>query len=232
MITLYQFHAGWGLPNVSPPCMKVETYLRMANLPYRVVPLSDPRKAPKGKLPYIDDSGSSVADSTFILDHLKTRYGDTLDATLNAGERAQATALRVMMEEHLYWCVAYSRWIDDANWPRTKRQYFGGMPPLLRDLVPNILRRKMRRTLYAQGIGRHTAAEIYRLGRNDLTAIATFLGDKSFMLGEQPTSLDATAYACLANIVCVPVTSPLKDFGLEQKNIVDYCARMRSRCFS
>jgi hypothetical protein len=37
MIKLYQFNAAWGLPNPSPFCMKVETYLRMVSLPYEVV---------------------------------------------------------------------------------------------------------------------------------------------------------------------------------------------------
>jgi hypothetical protein len=34
MIKLYQFPPNLGLPNMSPLCMKVETYLRMAALPY------------------------------------------------------------------------------------------------------------------------------------------------------------------------------------------------------
>ena len=37
MIKLYQFNPAWGLPNPSPFCMKVETYLRMVGLPYEVV---------------------------------------------------------------------------------------------------------------------------------------------------------------------------------------------------
>ena len=37
MIKLYQFKPAWGLPNPSPFCMKVETYLRMAGLSYGVI---------------------------------------------------------------------------------------------------------------------------------------------------------------------------------------------------
>ena len=37
MIKLYQFKPAWGLPNPSPFCMKVETYLRMAGLSYEVI---------------------------------------------------------------------------------------------------------------------------------------------------------------------------------------------------
>ena len=51
MITLHQFPPAWGLPNASPFCMKVETYLRMCNLPYTTVNVLNPAKGPKGKLP-------------------------------------------------------------------------------------------------------------------------------------------------------------------------------------
>jgi hypothetical protein len=42
----------------------------MANLPYRT-DNSGFLRAPKGKLPYIDDDGEIVADSTFIRWHVE-----------------------------------------------------------------------------------------------------------------------------------------------------------------
>ena len=44
MIKLFQFPPYWGLPNASPFCMKVETYLRMTGIPYQNVYVRDPRK--------------------------------------------------------------------------------------------------------------------------------------------------------------------------------------------
>jgi glutathione S-transferase len=52
--------------------MKVENYLRMTGIPYEVVDDFDLAKAPKGKLPYIEDAGG------LILDYLKATYGDPL----------------------------------------------------------------------------------------------------------------------------------------------------------
>lgn len=51
MIKLYQFEPAFGLPNASPFCMKVETYLRMAGLPYEIARNADIRKRRKGKCP-------------------------------------------------------------------------------------------------------------------------------------------------------------------------------------
>ena len=64
-VKLYQFPPAWGLPNPSPFCMKLEVFLRLAEIPYEVVTWPDPRKAPKGKLPFIEHEGTRIADSHF-----------------------------------------------------------------------------------------------------------------------------------------------------------------------
>lgn len=79
MIKVYQFAPAWGLPNASPFCMKLETYLRMADIPYEIVPNADVRKAPKGKMPYIKHEGKVIGDSGLIIEYLKSVYGDKLD---------------------------------------------------------------------------------------------------------------------------------------------------------
>jgi Glutathione S-transferase N-terminal domain len=53
MIKLYQFNPAFGLPNPSPSCMKLETYLRMTGIPFEIIPNASLAKAPKGKIPYI-----------------------------------------------------------------------------------------------------------------------------------------------------------------------------------
>ena len=52
-IELYQFAPAFGLPNASPFCMKMETWLRMAGLPFTIPApnFSHFGKAPKGKMP-------------------------------------------------------------------------------------------------------------------------------------------------------------------------------------
>ena len=114
MIKLYQFNPAWGLPNPSPFCMKVETYLRMVGLPYEVINGVLPFKAPKKKLPYIEDGTQVIADSGFILKYLKQTYGDKLDENLSDHEKASAHALSRLFEENLYWVVLYCRWIEES----------------------------------------------------------------------------------------------------------------------
>ncbi|WP_246729856.1 glutathione S-transferase N-terminal domain-containing protein [Methylocystis sp. MJC1] len=76
MLKIYAFGPAPGLPDWSPFVIKAMTLLKMAGVDY-VVDTSGFRKAPKGKLPYIEDDGVMVADSTFIRLHLeKTRAID------------------------------------------------------------------------------------------------------------------------------------------------------------
>lgn len=232
LIKLYQFAPAFGLPNASPFCMKLETYLRMAVLPYELVNSANVMKAPKGKLPYIDDGGTVVADTTFVIEYLKSRYGDPLDAALSAREHALATAFQRLIEENLYWAVVHTRWADDAGWAKTREAFFGTMPAPLRWFVPSVARRGLLAEMRGHGMGRHSAEVIHAVGCRDVTAIADFLADKPFMLGERPSSLDATAHAFLANLLWAPVDSPIQRHAKALPTLEAYCQRMKARYFA
>jgi len=231
MIKLHQFAPAFGLPNASPFCMKLETYLRMASLPFELVNSGDVLKAPKRKLPYIDDDGTLVADTSFIIEHLKARYGDPLDAALSPQQRAVATAFQRLFEENLYWAVVQTRWAEDAGWQKTRQAFFGTLPAPLRWFLPTLARRGLLAEMRGQGMGRHSAAEIQAIGCRDVTAVADFLADKPYMLGEQPSSLDATAHAFLANLLWAPVDSPLQRHARTRPTLEAYCQRMKARYF-
>lgn len=227
MIKLFQLPAeGWGIPSPSPFCMKVETWLRMAELPYESVPIADLSGAPKGKLPYIDDEGRVLGDSQLILEALAERYGDRVDAGLDARERTSAHFIRRTLEEGLYFAVVYFRWQHEASWESTRALFFRDTPALAEPY-----RKYFLETLQRQGTGRHSPDEVLHLARADLAALSHFLGDKPYLLGDKPRSLDAVGYGSLANILDVPISTPLADATRALPNLVEYCARMRTRFF-
>lgn len=211
--------------------MKVETYLRMAGLQYECPRSANHFKSPKGKLPYIDDGGKVVADSTFIVDYLKATYGDKLDASLSPAERALGVLIQRTFEESLYWTVLYSRWIDDAGFAKVDEAFFAHLEFPLRQLIPIFARRGLRGQLHGQGTGRHSRDEIYAIGCRDITALAEILGDKPYYLGEQPSSVDGTGYAFLANLLWVPIDLPMQAHASKYSNLDAYCRRMKARYF-
>jgi len=233
MITLYQYPPAFGIPSASPFCVKAEVLLKMAGVGYRSRLLSDPRKAAKKKLPYIDDDGTIIADSAFIRWHLEERHGADFDGRLTARDRAASDAFVRMIEEHLYWILVYSRWIEPDNWARLRTEFFAELPGLLRPLITRIIQKKVVRNLDGQGIGRHSREEIYRLGAADLDTLATWLADKPFFMGEQPSAADATVYGFLASIIRPgELPSPLRDAAIATPAFMGYCERMEQRYFA
>ena len=51
-------------------------------------------------------------------------------------------------------------------------------------------------------------------------------------MGEETCSLDATAYAFLANLIWVPVESPIKQHAQQYPQLAAYCERMRGRYYT
>jgi glutathione S-transferase len=224
-VVVVQFPDLWGR-NVSPFGLKLEAWLRLADIPYTVEPSTDLGRAPKRKLPYIKDEGRLVGDTTLIVEYLKRSRGIDPDAGLGPRERAESLMLQRLFEDHFYFALVYSRWIDPAGWATLRPAFFGRLPFPARGLAAGHFRRHVRRMLHLQGVGRHRPEEIYAMARQDLEAVADYLGDRPFLMGEQLTTVDAVAYAFLANVLYLPFETELKRVALEFPTLVTYCEAM------
>lgn len=216
-----------GLPSASPFCLKLETWLRMAGIPYVTQTLSGPIPSSTGKVPYIvREDGTLLADSGVIIDTLTTERGVTLDDGLSAEECATAHLVRRTIEEHLYQACVYDRWIDDAGWAITRVAYFGGLPWPLRWLVPTFLRPKVIAASRGHGLGRHPAATVRAAAVADVHAVATVLGDREWFFG-RPSTTDAIAYGFFANLLGAPIEGSVKDAVAGHANLVAHVERVK-----
>ena len=228
-IVFWQLPPCWGLPNASPFCMKLETWLRMVNLPYEAKSVTGPPKSKSGKIPYLErPDGTLLSDSSLIIETLTGEHGVRLDEGLSATERAQGLLLQRLFEEELYFHLLYDRWYDPAGWQITAPAYFDGLPWFVRKVVVPVIRRQLMAAVRGQGIARLSADYRNKKGIADIGAIAATLGDREFFLG-RPTTTDAIAYAFLANCLWTPVRSPTSDSVREHQNLVSFCERMKER---
>lgn len=225
MITLYTFGPYFGLPDASPFVMKAEMLLKLSGLPYE----TNTRgfgKAPKGKLPYIRDGEMVVADSTLIRLYLEQKYNIDFDRALSTRERGFAWAVDKMLEDHLYWVMVYWRWLNDANFEKGPKSFFNRAPAPLRPLITRAVRRSIRKTLHAHGIGRHSEAEMTVMASRAIDALSQILGDNRYFLGAQPCGADATVFASLACGLAPLFDSPVRDKMASIPNLVAYRDRM------
>ena len=231
MITLYGFGPFLGTPDSSPFVIKVMTLLRLAGLDYRAA-LGNPFKGPHRFLPYIEDDGVRIADSTLIRFHLEKKYRLNFDANLNPRQKAIAWAAERMCEDHLYFAMLDMRWADAANFDSgLGRHMFGAVPAPLRPVAKSVLRRMNAKRLHGHGIGRHSRSVIAELAIRDVEALAEILGDKPFLTGDEPCGADASVFGIVTSILTPPLNSTVRDAIQRQAGLVAYRDRMTNRYF-
>ncbi len=180
----------FGLRNVSPFCLKTEMALKYLNLSFEVETLADPREAPKGKLPFLVVEGKKLPDSELILSYLDERSQGGLYGNLSAAEVAVGTAFVRLAEDHLYWLMVASRWLDDDWFPNVKRDFFGSFPPVIRDIGATLARRQVRQTLDLHGLGRHSLEEQKAFAHRDFAAIERQVSHQGYIAGPRLTVYD------------------------------------------
>lgn len=240
VVYLYQFSRTPLIPSLSPYCLKVETWLRLAGIKYENVDHKMKFRSKKGQLPFVELNGEEIADSTIILKELGQRFGKDLDAGLTNDQKNVSHAMISMIENHLVWVVA---------WWRTKypdnviKGYKVNLQHALGSKIPNgilnfffkfTFARKGAKKVKAQGIGVHKPEEIIEFGQNDLKVLSDMLADKPFFFGDEPTTLDVVAFSSLAQIYFIEkeVQYSLRDYMQENcANLVGHVNRMKERCF-
>src|SRR5512138_575248 len=230
MITLYGFGAGFGLPEISPFVTKTEVQLKMAGLAY-VKQKAMPSASPKGQLPYIVDGPEAIADSTFIRAHVEGKYGFDFDAPLSLQQRAQAWAFERMIEHHVYWALVGARWVNPENFAKGPAHFFDGVPELQREKLREDAQFRVAENYLLSGLGRHAPDDDVDLAVRSLFALSVQLGDKTYLMGNKPAGVDATAFGALAGILTPFFESKLRERAEEFCNLTAYVDRMMAQYY-
>jgi len=235
MVEIYGFVPSWGLPDISPFVTKVVNYATFAGIPfeYKIQPLDTlGQQSPTAKLPFIVDDGEQINDSTTIIKHLKAKYGDKLDGNLTGTERAIGLAFQRMVEENVYWSgIIYPRWRNDEVFS----VYLPSFVPPGQEPAPEFIeamlayRQKIWGAALGHGMGLREGDDVLQILKDDLDAISTFLGDKPFLLGPDPTSYDATVYSTFRHIADVPWDWAGRDYARSLTNLAEYSKRLQDR---
>ena len=202
VVVLHQFMRGTNMPNLSPFALKLETFLRMANIKY-VVDTEEPQGA-KSKCPWITINGVELSDSELIIDYLTAYFKKPIKEELTPSQHAIGRAVQVMLDEHTIHAVAYKRYVLD------KMSYILKCLPkeyqFLMWLFYPAFSRQLKKYFYITGIGRFSEKEVMFFLHRELRALEDVIGDKQFLLSAAPSTYDAAVFAELTQVLigCAP----------------------------
>ncbi|XP_070539584.1 failed axon connections homolog [Ptychodera flava] len=223
-VVLHQIGRGKYAPSISPFPIKLETYLRFANIPY--VSVHGTKTSSKGKIPWIEFNGEVVNDTSFIIDFLNKKFNVDLNSHLSPTDRAIARAFQKMVEENLFWSLVYSRWFDK----QTKFETLAPNSFIYTWVIATYLKNGAKKNMHGHGIGRHSKEEIYHIAEKDIRALSVFLGDKCFLFGDEPCEEDCAVFGLLSQFVWQSPATPQEALVKgDCKNLEEYCYRMKER---
>jgi glutathione S-transferase len=224
---LYAYPGLCGVADNNPFGLKVYAFMRLCKLAFEHRHILDTKSAPRGQLPYLVDGDRQVGDSDAIIAYLTQRYGLALDDGLSEEQRRLDYLLRRTLDD-LYWPMSYSRWSDERYWPLFKRLVLAEHADISEsDMLAAHDYNQQR--YYYQGIGRYQPEQVYQRGIADLTAVAGMLGERAFVFGASPRSIDAAVYGFVANIYFYDIDTPLKQFVVQCPSLVRHCEAMHAR---
>ena len=235
MLTLYRTGRYETLGDVSPFVYRLETWLRMADIEFESKfgsTLQLLQEAPRGLIPFVDLDGERLDDSSVIIETLKGRHGDILnDERLTAKERALGTLVKTLCEHELFYFMIYGRWVDgDAD---TFAEFlYRATPDDERPMAKAAAKENViNGMLHGFRIGRYDPGFIRDAFRDRQNALAHFLGDKPFIFGEAPSTIDAGLYAILASFIHFPLPNPHVEIARDYQSLVAYCDRIKARYY-
>src|SRR5262245_9063031 len=145
-------------------------------------------------------------------------------------QRAIALLVQRTLEEHYAFVLAYTHILRHEGWQHTRAR-FDSVPVIARPLVGSLVRGRVKKMLWKQGVLRYSHEDIVDSALGDWRAVLMVMSDGPFFFGDQPTGVDAIVFGALATSVLTPIESPIRDFLRSQPAFVAYAERMRMRFF-
>lgn len=227
-VILHQLPPVKDIVSRSPQCLALETFVKMAGIPYvneYEEKAHDVTKENKGKIPYVVYKKKKVEGLKSCINFLKKEFDVETDKHLTPRDEAVTHAFRTMIEESTNWSLVYYRWVD--NYGESKKM-FSKLPPVLNVVSPKMFQNKCKKSIESHVIGRHNREELYNIAEQDLTALSAFLADKEYFMGELPSSFDAVVFGLLANFDYGAVGSPQQTLIRDKlPNLHEFSERMK-----
>ncbi|KAL3893079.1 MAG: hypothetical protein SGPRY_014494, partial [Prymnesium sp.] len=215
----------WGAPSLDAECTRAQTYLRMCGLSpphdFSLHHATNPQLTPHNTLPVLQIArqGERAGEA-----------GHDPDKSLDPSQKAESLAYISLVTERLGVALLHSWWADEENYEVLRAAYAGRLAVPLCYYLPWSIRRKARSQLARRACAEADVA--YAFGEEALSALACRYADRSFFHGDQPTSVDAAAFAYLTAVYRCPLPNDqLRQAMRSHRNLVSLVERISTHFF-
>jgi glutathione S-transferase len=231
VVHLFSFPRWARGPHFSTPCFRVECFLRLARIPYKIHFTMDPSSSPTERLPYIVYNDTVLADSEFIVQWLIKKFDVQANRHLSAQEDAIGLAARRLVEGSLQLGVQRMSMVDNSN--HIVDIYRGeiGVPRFVAAYFVRQMRKGYINLLNVVGHGDLTDEQYKSEMLRDVKALEALIGAKPFLLGNKPTTYDCNVYACLQMSLAYGIQTPEFDYLSNSTTLRGYLERMGQSLF-
>lgn len=218
------------LGGISPFVYKLETWIRLAGIPYEIVqrcPTQLMADAPQGTMPYVELNGEIMGNSDLIIERLKELYNDPLnDTRLTPAQHAQGHLIQTLCEYEILCIIAHDRWVNGDH--KTFGQFIlAAVPEEGREGAIKEFRKYVVQRTKDFIIGRYESEVIWKMFRRDLEVLTECLGDGPWLFGDKPSTYDTAMFGQIASTVHFPLPNPGVLISREYRKLVEYCDMAR-----
>jgi hypothetical protein len=154
-----------------------------------------------------------------------------MDSWLSEEQRASAHLIGKSLEENLYWCLVHSRWINEDTWPAINQQFFSGMPFPVNKIIALLARSGTKKRINGHGMGAHSKEEIHIIADRSFNSISTLLGNKSYMFGEQISSLDLIVFSQIGSFTLSTLDNQASQMARKYENLVTLAEKIQKKYY-
>lgn len=199
VVCLHQF-GRWAFgPNPSPPCIAVETFLRVAGVPHKVDGDFQKNPSPSGLIPWISftkpDDKRTVHDSLDIIKTLKAELKITMDDKLTKQQVAVGTQFLRLLSQSTYFACARRRWVDNFDLFFPAMQLNAPVPTCILKMALKSKRKDIIESLNRHGNGERTTEQYIEDAISELDSIETLMASdgSGLVFG---SAVGITSYDC------------------------------------
>jgi len=229
----------WGLPSFDVASLHVMSVIKFSSADVELKPTKRTWLSRKAQtFPCLYTAAMEKVDGPEnILQYLKLKYFNP-DTWMGKESKENVIPFSSVIKDKLLPAVLSSLWLDSGNYTEVTRGiYAKSCQYPLNFIVPQKLQRnyeeciKISKSLSDVEIS-HVTETLHSDAISMLNLLSEFLGNKDYMFGSKPCSVDALLFSCLAPILKIPLqNNKLQNHLKACANLCQYTSRILHNYF-